>query len=433
MKLRLLPPVLILSLALPFQVWAAFSDVPDLNPHKAAIESLTAAGVLTGYPDGSFKPDQDVNRAEALKIILVGLGIDTTASEGSNFSDVKSSDWFDPYVATGVKLGIVKGYDDGTFKPQQTVNRAEATKMALLAAERSLNKPSENPFPDVSTDAWFASVALEAKTTNIVPPQFDGDWHPETLLSRAKISELVYRLREVKASGAAFEESKNWLVKDFATVDLKMKVPFSWGTKTDGVGAIWLLDAENSQFSMLSPYPNGATLLMTRFSNGAGLSQKAMFNSLHASLADFTEEVTVNGLPAIRARSSDPKIYREWYVYLPNSRLVHFEALRGQGAYSPYLESAMDAIVNSIEFKASASGLSNDEALEALRSAIQVDGAGTEAKSLVTDWKLIETDAVGVGTGPVDYFYSPALNVTIKFERHFDVILDLREGETSAF
>jgi hypothetical protein len=150
-------------------------------------------------------------------------------------------------------------------------------------------------------------------------------------------------------------------------------------------------------------------------------------------LADFTEEVSVNGLPAIRVRSSDPKIYREWYVYLPNSRLVHFQALRGQGAYSPYLEAAFDGILNSIEFKVAASGLSNDEALEALRSAIQVDGAGTEAKSLITDWELIETDTVGVGTGPVDYFYSSALNVTIKFERHFDVILDLREGKTSAF
>ncbi|MBU0488531.1 MAG: hypothetical protein KKD31_11345, partial [Bacteroidetes bacterium] len=72
-------------------------------------------------------------------------------------------------------------------------------------------------------------------------------------------------------------------------------------------------------------------------------------------------------------------------------------------------------------------------AVEAAMSAIQVDGIGQDVLDLFEDLVLVETDAIGVGTGPVDYFYSPGGNITIKYERSFDVILDVEEDETTAF
>ena len=415
---------------------ASFSDVNSAHTHYAAITSLVDQGILQGYEDGTFQPGNPVNRAEALKIILMGAGVtvDGESSAGILFSDVDSSDWYFDYVSTAVSLGIVQGYNDGTFKPAQTVNRAEAMKMLLAAAEISVNTPSSAPFADAQTTEWFSGYAAYAKTWNIEPPQADGYWHPEEDITRANLAEMVYRLQQNKESGHAFDEGTNWLKKEFPTVDINMKVPFSWGYKQEGVGAAFLLDRGNDQVSLLSPYENGGTLLLTRYVNSDGASSDSLFASIAGNSSWQTGETTLNGYPALVVYHDADIYYREWYLYMDNKSLVHVVALRGNGAYSNYLEWFFEAMVASIEYDASTtSDLTIEETVAQLRAAIQVDGVGTEMKDLLADWELIETDTIGVGTGPVDYFYSPSANVTIKYERSFDVILDLEEGETSAF
>lgn len=414
-----------------------FTDLSSLNPHYVAINSLVDQGVLRGYEeDQTFRPDNDVTRAEAVKILLAGMGIeiDEENTDGVLFSDVSEEDWFFPYVGTAVSLGIVKGYDDNTFKPYATVNRAEAMKMLTLAAEVSVSSPAAAPFVDVSTDSWFAPYAAYAKTWNVEPPQVDGLWHPADDISRANISEMVYRMQLVKENKVAFEESTNWLVKDFPTVDISMKVPFGWNYKQDGVGAVWILDSENNQFSLLTPQANGGTLLMTRYSNFGGESYQSLFSEIDAGTDYGTVTTTLNGYHALEVYHEDGIYYREWYVYLDNNTLLHFLALRGEGYYADYLEDYIEAMVVSLEYESNGEvEMSMDEIMESLRSAIQVDGYGTSAMDLLDDWELIETDSIGVGTGPVDYYYSASANITVKYERSYDVILDLQDGQTSAF
>jgi len=121
-------------------LWAAcdspleFTDVPAVHPYRAAIRWGKDSGVLSGYPDGSFKPEATVNRAEFLKIVLAAKGIDATSGEtASTFSDVEPGAWYAPYVRYAKDSGIIQGYPDGTFKPGQAVNFAEALKMAYVA------------------------------------------------------------------------------------------------------------------------------------------------------------------------------------------------------------------------------------------------------------------------------------------------------------
>lgn len=416
--------------------FADFSDVSTSHVHYAAITSLVEQSVIQGYEDGTFQPGNEVNRAEALKIILLGAGIavDSGSSSGILFSDVSSEDWFFDYVSTAVNMGIISGYDDGTFKPEQTVNRAEAMKMLLLAGEVSVSSSAVSAFADIPSSAWFAPYAAYAKTWNIEAPQSDGLWHPEEALTRANLAEMVYRLQETKVSGKAFDEASNWLRKEFPTVDISMKVPFSWGYKQEGVGTVFLLDRENDQMSLLSPYENGGTLLMTRYANSDGASADNLFASISENSLWDTDETTINGYDALVVYHDTGVYYREWYLFLDNGSLLHLVAMRGDGAYSPYLEWFFDAMVASVEYdESTTSDLTIEETVSALREAIQVDGVGTEMMQLLTDWELIETDTIGVGTGPVDYYYSPSANVTIKYERSFDVILDLQDGETTAF
>lgn len=445
----------ILSIALVYatiwassQVWAAFTDVSETHAHFAAVTSLADQEVIEGYEDGTFRPDQEVNRAEALKIILLGTGmsVNEESTAAVLFSDIHEDDWFFGTVSTAVTRGIVQGYEDGSFRPEQTVNRAEAVKMLLKAAEISVETEGVS-FPDVVPGTWYEPHAVFAKSSNIEPPQTDGLWHPEEAITRGNIAEMVYRLQQTEARGSAFDEAQNWLYKDFPTVDIRMKVPFSWGYKQEGVGAVFLLDREHGQVSLLTPYENGGTLLLTRFANADGESAADLFEEIRAHVGNVEaeesvglepeiniEETVIDGYPALMIKYEEGIYTREFYLLLDNGSLLHMVAMRGDGAYSPYLEWFFEAMVASIEYASSTtSEFTIEETVEALREAIQVDGVGKEMMELLSDWELFETDAIGVGTGPVDYYYSPNANITVKYERSFDVILDLREGETSAF
>lgn len=415
---------------------ASFTDLASTNSHYTAITSLVEQGILEGYSDGTFKPDQAVTRSEALKMFLMGMAVEVETGAGATtgFSDVDSEEWYADLVGTAVSEGIVGGYSDSTFKPAQNVNRAEAMKMLLLAAGIEASVPGASPFADVDTSAWFSGYAEFAKSYNVVAPQTDGYWHGEESLTRGEIAEMVYRLQVVNAEDKAFDEARNWSRLDFPTVNITLKVPFEWGYKQEGVGAAFLLDAANSQVSLLTPYENGGTLLMTRYANNEGQS----FDELATSLAATSEwpltETTIGGYEALTMSHNEELFYKEWYVYLPDQTLVNLVALRGNGNYSSTLETYMDAVVESLEYASTSStDQTMDEILADLREAIQVDSVGADMMALLDDWELFETDAIGVGTGPVDYYYSPSANITIKYERSFDVILDIRDGKTSAF
>lgn len=422
--------------AFPRLASASFTDLASTNPHYTAISSLVEQGILEGYSDGTFKPDQEVNRAEALKMFLMGMGVATQTGAGADtdFSDVTADAWYADLVGSALDEGIVSGYSDGSFKAGQSVNRAEAMKMLLLAGGISGTTPTSAPFEDVGTELWFAPYANFAKTQNIVPPQTDGLWHGEEALTRGEIAEMVYRLQVVNAQDVPYDESSTWTRLDFPTVDITLKVPFEWGYKQDGVGAAFHLDYDNGQVSLLTPYENGGSLLMTRYANNEGQSAQSLFSGIESNSDWTATETEIGGYDALILDHDDGLFYKEWYVYLPNKTLVNFVALRGDGAYSPYLEEYMTLMVESVEYAASSTTEQTmDEILSDLRTAIQADGVGGDMMALLTDWELFETDSIGVGTGPVDYYYSPSANITIKYERSYDVILDIRDGKTSAF
>lgn len=114
-----------------FQAAPIFTDV-DGHSYKTSIEFLYNRGVVEGYPDGSFGPDREVNRAEIMKIIL-GASTDEDIGHQLNcFPDVRG-DWYAKYVCYAKENGIIAGYPDGKFKPAQSVNTAEALKMGIEA------------------------------------------------------------------------------------------------------------------------------------------------------------------------------------------------------------------------------------------------------------------------------------------------------------
>lgn len=432
---RFFAGLILASLLLPTVALATdFTDLDSSNPNYTAIMSLVEQGVLQGYDDGTFKADQEVTRAETLKIVLLGADMDVLEATELHFSDVQTGDWYVNYVETAYSSGLVQGYGDGRYLPNQTVTRAEAVKIVLSSVELDYGTVDTAVYDDVLSDDWFAPYADYAKTWNIEPAQTDGLWHPHDEVTRGNLSEMMYRLQQVLATGEAYNETATWRTIEFPTVEVTLDVPHGWYTKQDGVGAVWLLDQDNYQYSLLTPYENGGTLLMTRYSNPNGLSAATLFSNIAAMTGAESSQTSTNGYETLVIYNNDQVTFREWYIYLENGRLVHFVALRGQGEYSDELEYYLNAMVESVAYSPTGdSGLTTDEIIAELRASISVDGVGLDMITLLSDVELIETDTIGIGTGPVDYYYSPSADITIKYERSFDVILDIEAGQTTAF
>ncbi len=131
---KVLSLVLVIAMVLScFTVaFAAPKDVTDANQIKA-IDALVSLGVVNGYPDGTYRPNGTITRAEMTKLLVEALGHgDLAQGSSSSFKDAKGK-WYDGYVAMAAGLDIVNGYPDGTFKGDSAVTYQEAIVMTLRA------------------------------------------------------------------------------------------------------------------------------------------------------------------------------------------------------------------------------------------------------------------------------------------------------------
>lgn len=111
-----------------------FSDLGSDHWAYEYVADLVADGAIGGYEDGTFRPNKSISRAELLKISVEAFGLEQQVY-GFGFGDVSEFDWFAGYVASGTYYNFVGGYPDGSFKPSKSISRAEALKIILGAAE----------------------------------------------------------------------------------------------------------------------------------------------------------------------------------------------------------------------------------------------------------------------------------------------------------
>lgn len=179
-----------------------FSDVPSSSAYYLAVESLVKGGVLQGYEDGTFRPSQSVNRAEALKMILLSAGINVNKGLfQTGFPDVPLDAWYAGYVMEGSLRGIVQGNPDGTFAGDRTVNKAEFLKIVTQTFEVDLSAHQNLTAPvaaDVSENDWFAPYLSYAKTVGLTYSTLDNKLDPGKLLSRGECAQIVHKMGIIK-------------------------------------------------------------------------------------------------------------------------------------------------------------------------------------------------------------------------------------------
>lgn len=168
------------------------------------IDSVITNGIASGKGENEFAPDLTITRAELTKMVLLAAEHDVDMSiKKTSFTDVSVDDWFAPYVEAAKDAGIVEGYEDGTFKPNEAINRAEALKILIegglgksiiLDESRSVLANfglSTNPFPDVDMSAWYTKYVFYAYTHDIVGGYADGTFGAGNSMTRAEFSKVL--------------------------------------------------------------------------------------------------------------------------------------------------------------------------------------------------------------------------------------------------
>jgi hypothetical protein len=157
---------------------SAYSDVTTDFWAAEYIETTSKAGIMKGYADGTFKPDQPITRAELATVIARYLGIvrETNLDQFldlSNFSDTNGS-WAQQTINELFRYAVVSGYADGSFKPDQNITRAEAIKMINRMLYRGPLTNVEQSFPDCSQASWYFGDMEEAIRTHKYTLSPDG-------------------------------------------------------------------------------------------------------------------------------------------------------------------------------------------------------------------------------------------------------------------
>lgn len=146
---------------------SSFSDVPAGTWYSAAVNTLANGGAVAGYPNGTFKPFAPITRAEFATIMTAFYGV--TEGATCSFSDVSAGAWYYSYVATASTNGWVTGYPNGTFRPLNNITRAEAVTVidSVLARSCDLTFVANHigavkTFSDVTRGAWYYGYVMEA-------------------------------------------------------------------------------------------------------------------------------------------------------------------------------------------------------------------------------------------------------------------------------
>ncbi len=170
-----------------------YSPVTFVNKKSAELNDTDHYAFLSGYLDGSFGPERNMTRAEVTTMFarLLTEQIDSNKTYANTFTDVPSSHWASDYIGYMQQFGIITGYTDGTFRPDAPVTRAE---FAAIASRFEKLTEGTKSFSDVPDGYWAAKYINFAATCGWVTGYSDGTFKPEDCITRAEATVIACRL-----------------------------------------------------------------------------------------------------------------------------------------------------------------------------------------------------------------------------------------------
>lgn len=176
------------------QAASKFSDISEKSPLYNDIVELANRGILNGYKDGSFRPNDALTRGQAAKILVNILGLSTSNNTIVEFLDIPSNHVYAKEIAALKKTGIIKGFQDGTFRPNAPITRNQMAKMLVTAFSLPISN-AKTPFIDLQQAYQEAVTTLYANgiTKGKTAKTFDG----QSPVTRGQFAALLLRTEKV--------------------------------------------------------------------------------------------------------------------------------------------------------------------------------------------------------------------------------------------
>ncbi len=165
----------------------------DIAGHWAEsfIKELINKKIINGYEDGTVKPGNTITRAEIAKMIVCALGQGET-TPALEFKDADTiADWAAGYIQTAVNLGILNGYEDNTFKPSQPITRQELAKIAMVAFKMGESDTVLSFTDNAKIPDWSRKYVASAVDSGIITGYPDGTFLPENNVTRAEACTII--------------------------------------------------------------------------------------------------------------------------------------------------------------------------------------------------------------------------------------------------
>lgn len=180
---------------------ADFSDVADDYRYKDAITTLSKLNIINGYDNGTFEPEKDITRAEFTKIIVYMLGFGDLTEPITKFEDVSTDHWANANIKVAYDLGIINGFDDVTFKPDEPVTYEQALKMVVCTLGYQYMAEQNGGYPQ----GYISQASALGLSDGVTGISFESN------APRGVIAQIMYNALEIDM----YEQSLNgWTATD---------------------------------------------------------------------------------------------------------------------------------------------------------------------------------------------------------------------------
>lgn len=178
-----------------------YTDIKSNSPYFDAVNFLSEKNIASGYENSSFRPEEKINRAEAVKMLILGISSKpelikqnhATADAEITFTDISPTAWYSEFITKAKNLNIIDGYPDGSFRPENKINLAESIKLLSAGFKIQLTENVvEPPYRDIQLNLWYTPYFQFIKSHLFLGTDKKGSVYPEKEITRGEFADLLY-------------------------------------------------------------------------------------------------------------------------------------------------------------------------------------------------------------------------------------------------
>jgi len=221
----------------------AASVFPDINASTEegkAIINLAERGIISGYPDGTFKPANPITRTQAAKILAGILKLDTVHVKNPNFKDVKPGDENYGAIAALANAGIISG-SNGYFNPTKNITRGQMSKMIVKGFNLTITNDIDIPFNDVKAGSEFEPYIKTLFANSITKGTTPTTFGPQSNVKRSQLASFVVRAENVQGNATVYASQFNqdYIFASYGGINPAEDI-FTWDEEEDMTESITL-------------------------------------------------------------------------------------------------------------------------------------------------------------------------------------------------